>query len=58
MMAGIIQWHVAGAAVQGLRHEEKHIPCQDKIFSLSDNGVTAIALADGAGAAEMSHFGA
>lgn len=51
-------WRIAGAAVQGLRHEEEGVPCQDKIFSLTKNDVTAIALADGAGSAGMSHFGA
>ena len=44
--------------MQGLRHEEECVPCQDKIFTLTRAGVTAIALADGAGSAKMSHYGA
>ena len=51
-------WNISGTAVQGLRHIDKNTPCQDKIFSLRKNGITAIALADGAGSAELSHYGA
>ena len=51
-------WKIAGTAVQGRGHIAHNTPCQDKIFSLRDNGVTAIALADGAGSAELSHYGA
>ena len=51
-------WKISGATVQGLGHEEHNIPCQDKIYSLRENGVTAIALADGAGSARLSHYGA
>lgn len=51
-------WKISGATVQGLGHEENNIPCQDKIYSLRENGVTAIALADGAGSAKLSHYGA
>ena len=53
-----ISWRISGTAVQGLCHLNENIPCQDKIFSLIENGVTAIALADGAGSAVMSHYGA
>ena len=51
-------WKISGTAVQGRRHIENNTPCQDKIFSLRKNGVTAIALADGAGSASLSHYGA
>ena len=44
----INKWKISGAAVQGRRHAENNTPCQDKIFSLCKNGVTSIALADGA----------
>ena len=57
-MNNINKWKISGTAVQGLRHIENNIPCQDKIFSLCKNGVTAIALADGAGSAKLSHYGA
>ena len=51
-------WHVSSAAVQGLAHIDEDTPCQDKTYSLVRNGVTAIALADGAGSARLSHLGA
>lgn len=51
-------WKVSGTAVQGRGHIANNTPCQDKICSLRDNGITAIALADGAGSAELSHYGA
>lgn len=50
-------WSIIGTAVQGRGHERKNIPVQDKI--LFDRGeTTVIALADGAGSAKLSHFGA
>lgn len=51
-------WKFSGTAVQGRRHAKNNTPCQDKIFSLSKNGINAIALADGAGSSELSHYGA
>lgn len=51
-------WKTLGCAVQGNGHLANNIPCQDKIASLSENGVSVIALADGAGSAKLSHFGA
>lgn len=51
-------WEIIKCAVQGLSHLGKNIPCQDKVCSLSKNDVTTIALADGAGSAKFSHFGA
>ena len=51
-------WKVSGTAVQGTLHESRNIPCQDEIFWLKENGVTSAALADGAGSACLSHYGA
>ena len=51
-------WKALGCAVQGNGHIANNIPCQDKVASLSENGVSVIALADGAGSAKLSHFGA
>lgn len=45
-------------AERGRSHIAAEIPCQDKTFSLSENDVHVIALADGAGSAKLSHFGA
>ena len=49
---------VAGAYVTGKSHLEKNIPCQDRTFSKTLNGVTVIALADGAGSCAKSDIGA
>ncbi|MFJ5770800.1 PP2C family serine/threonine-protein phosphatase [Psychrobacillus sp. NPDC093180] len=50
-------WKMIGTAVQGRSHLKHDIPVQDKVFHLSDK-VNVIALADGAGSAKLSHFGA
>lgn len=42
----------------GRSHIKTDTPCQDKTFCLKKNDVTVIALADGAGSASLSHFGA
>ena len=49
---------INGVAVPGQRHSEENKPCQDKIYSMKNNGVAAIALADGAGSAAFSDIGA
>ena len=51
-------WYSVDCAVQGVGHEKTDTPCQDKTCIISANGVNVIALADGAGSAPMSHFGA
>ena len=43
-------WKTVQCAVQGKSHVKDNIPCQDKTH--------VIALADGAGSAKLSHFGA
>lgn len=53
-----MNWKSVCFAVQGRGHAKKNIPCQDKVARLESNGVQVIALADGAGSASMSHFGA
>ncbi|MBR1647215.1 MAG: protein phosphatase 2C domain-containing protein [Selenomonadaceae bacterium] len=53
-----MEWKSVCCAVQGKGHSKKNIPCQDKVARLEMNGVQVIALADGAGSASMSHFGA
>ncbi len=40
---------------QGARHKAKNQPCEDRTCSLSKNGVTVIALADGAGSKKYTH---
>lgn len=50
-------WSIIGTAVQGRGHEAKNIPVQDKIF-YHKGQVNVIALADGAGRAKLSHYGA
>lgn len=51
-------WKIVQCAVQGRSHIKADIPCQDKTFALVKNEVYVIALADGAGSAKLSHFGA
>ena len=51
-------WNMIHCEVQGRGHEKSNLPCQDKTCVLCDNGVHVIALADGAGSAKLSHYGA
>lgn len=45
-------------AVQGRGHEKNNIPCQDATHTLQNDTAHIITLADGAGSARFSHFGA
>lgn len=51
-------WQFVCCEVQGTGHKKDQIPCQDKTFSLKKNNVYVITLADGAGSASLSHYGA
>lgn len=51
-------WNLVQYYRQGRGHVRKGIPCQDKTFTLQENGVSVIVLADGAGSAKLSHKGA
>ncbi|MDD3616503.1 MAG: PP2C family serine/threonine-protein phosphatase [Lachnospiraceae bacterium] len=51
-------WNVMQCAVQGRSHIKSDTPCQDKTYSAVDNDTQVIALADGAGSAKLSHYGA
>lgn len=53
-----VTWKLCGAEVQGQGHKRNDIPCQDKTLCLFENGVRVIALADGAGSAKLSQYGA
>ena len=53
-----MEWKSVCCAVQGRGHAKKNIPCQDKVARREENGVHVIALADGAGSAAFSHYGA
>ncbi len=53
-----MSWKSICGATQGRGHKRKNLPCQDKVAQLEKNGVHIIALADGAGSAKFSHFGA
>lgn len=51
-------WQTQTDRVTGRGHQRQGMPCQDRVLSMERNGVTAIALADGAGSAALSHEGA
>ena len=51
-------WSALQCAIQGRSHLTSGTPCQDKTFHIHKNETEIIALADGAGSAKMSHFGA
>lgn len=51
-------FNVIECATQGRSHIKTNTPCQDKTSSLHHNDISVIALADGAGSAKFSHFGA
>ncbi|OYQ78712.1 hypothetical protein B9T19_07645 [Ignatzschineria sp. F8392] len=51
-------WNFLECAVQGRGHIKDNIPCQDKTYSIQEDEVYIIALADGAGSARYSHIGA
>lgn len=51
-------WYTQQCAVQGKGHLKTGTPCQDKTYSIVKGSCTVCALADGAGSAFLSHFGA
>ncbi len=52
-------WHAAWARYQGRSHVDSGVPCQDQVHFLRfPNGTVVGALADGAGSASLSHYGA
>jgi hypothetical protein len=51
-------WKSVNYEVCGRSHIKSGIPCQDRTLSFNKNGVDIIVLADGAGSAKLSHFGA
>lgn len=48
-MSRVIQTYL-----QGARHKANDLPCEDRTYALSENGVEVIALADGAGSKQYS----
>jgi hypothetical protein len=51
-------WKAVCCEIQGRGHIKTETPCQDKTKQLLQNNVNVIALADGAGSAKLSHYGA
>lgn len=51
-------WRSVNYETCGRGHKKMSIPCQDKTISYNNNNVNIIALADGAGSAKFSHYGA
>lgn len=58
MQVTMRNWYTTHGAVQGSGHAEHGLPCQDKTAARSENGCHVIVLADGAGSARLSHYGA
>lgn len=58
LYGGAFMWNAIQCAVQGRSHIKSGIPCQDKTYSVVDDNIQVIALADGAGSAKFSHYGA
>ncbi len=50
-------WQLTGAAITGLAHWQKHLPCQDAV-RWSQQPRPVLVLADGAGSAAVSELGA
>lgn len=54
-----IEWRFASARHQGRSHADASVPCQDYVAVLAEpDGTVVGALADGAGSAKLSHYGA
>lgn len=51
-------WKTVECAVQGTSHIRTNTPCQDKTYSTTFDNTQVVALADGAGSAVFSHYGA
>jgi serine/threonine protein phosphatase PrpC len=51
-------WKIALSRCQGASHVADNTPCQDQVHALMSEDTVIIALADGAGSARFSHFGA
>lgn len=53
------EWRMAAARCIGTGNERSGAPCQDQVMvNWFGNGVNVVALADGAGSARYSHYGA
>lgn len=51
-------WKQIQCTVRGRSHIKSDTPCQDRTYAITDGNTHVIALADGAGSATMSHYGA
>ena len=51
-------WNLLDSTRQGRSHVKQGIPCQDKTYCQSYDDTYVITLADGAGSASLSHYGA
>lgn len=53
------EWRFASGRHQGRSHADASVPCQDQVAIFADSDGTVVgALADGAGSAKLSHYGA
>lgn len=54
----MIMWNLLDSTRQGRSHVKQGTPCQDKTYCQSYDDAYVITLADGAGSARLSHYGA
>lgn len=50
-------WKISGCKMRGEYHAQKDLPCQDSIYGIQEQGISVIALGDGAGSAAYSELG-
>ena len=53
-----MNWTVGNCIKKGRVHEERNLICQDSVYEMKTQGVSCIALADGAGSRKLSDVGA
>ena len=58
MPAFVSRWMTVAAAVPGVSHEKNGESCQDAVHTIRQDGVTVLALADGAGSVRYARQGA
>lgn len=53
--SGVFKVIIINCNLQGQKHKSRNVHCEDGFYSLTENGVTALAVADGAGSSKYPH---